>query len=123
MPSVEQPNRREETRLKVPPMYTQVIARRGTEDPLRGHVYDISKAGLRIELDTPLEPGESVRLEVELPGASPGVAASARVVWVNDDQDDPGPRRMALRFVEFSDSTNRDRLVRYLAGEHDKRTA
>ena len=97
-------------------MYTGVTARRAGEAPaLHGHVYDISASGVRIELDKALTPGEPVALHLDLPGTSSEVEASASVVWVHDDQDDPGPCRMALRFTSFADRSDRDRLIQYLA--------
>ena len=100
-------------------MYTAVTACRksagaGEEPKLHGHVYDLSRSGVRIELDVPLDPGESVALLLDLPGAGAEVEASASVVWVNDALDDPGPRRMALWFTEFARDADRDRLTQYL---------
>jgi hypothetical protein len=121
-------SRRAHERLRVPPMYTSVTACRdvpavaGSEEML-GHVYDISEAGVRIELDEALQPGEPVALSLDLPGSSGSVAASARVVWVHDQLDDPGPRRMALRFTEFGDDADRERLVAYLSRERDRQAA
>lgn len=111
-------NRRSCRRLRVPPMYTAVTARRGTGDAaasdLHGHVYDISEHGVRIELDQPLQPGERVALMLDLPGATEPVNASACVIWVNDAQDDPGPRRMALCFTSFTQRADRRRLIDFL---------
>ena len=90
---------------------------------MHGHVYDISVSGVRIELDEPLPPGAHVSLHLQLPGAPAAVEASADVVWCHDDQDDPGPRRMALRFVEFSDRGHHKRLVDFLTREHGRRAA
>ncbi len=120
MDASDQPNRRAHRRFRVLPMYATVMARRLTETGthrLHGHVYDVSEGGVRIELDEPLELGESIAVRLGLPGApwEHGGEASASVVWVNDAEDDPGPRRMALRFVEFPDRSDRDRLVSYLA--------
>jgi c-di-GMP-binding flagellar brake protein YcgR len=105
-------------------MYTAVTARRGQAaiSSLHGHVYDISATGVRIELDEALHPGECVVLNLDLPGAQMSVNASASVVWVNDPQDDPGPRRMALRFTSFSAQADRDRLISYL-GTADRHAA
>ncbi len=107
-------------------MYTTVTARRVARPgnaALCGHIYDICEAGVRIELDEPLEPGESVELELELPGAPGGVEASADVVWIHDALDDPGPRRMALRFTGFAGRGDRDRLTRYLTTSPSRRAA
>ena len=111
-----EPCRRSCRRLRVQPMYTSVTARRGEGDQpeLHGHIYDISEHGLRIELDEALVPGERVALELGLPGAPAPVGASACVIWVNDAQDDPGPRRMALCFTGFTDRADRRRLIDFL---------
>ena len=52
-------------------------------------------------------------------GAAPGGAGAKqplwrKVVWVNDVDDDPGPRRMALRFTDFHPPRHRNRLARFL---------
>ncbi len=128
MDASDQPNRRMHRRFRMLPMYATVMARRLAETGthgLHGHVYDVSEGGVRIELDEPLEPGESITVRLNLPGAPVEhcVEASASVVWVNDAEDDPGPRRMALRFVEFPDRSDRDRLVSYLEGGSARQAA
>ncbi len=118
--------RREHERIRVQPMYTSVIATGVGEDPgleMLGHVYDISEGGVRIELDEPLDPGQKVVLRLEFPGAPAAVQASASVVRVHDDQDDPGPRRMALRFIKFTSGSDRNRLVDYIDRERGRRAA
>ncbi len=125
MPGKQQ-TRREFDRIRVQPMYTAVTACTGAQDnPLRlqGHVYDISESGVRIELDDALEPGQIVTLQLDLPGAAAAVEAAASVVWVHDDQDDPGPRRMALKFTEFQNRSDRNRLVDYIDRERGRRAA
>ena len=115
--------RRGHERIRVQPMYTAVTACRSAQDAdlrLEGHVYDISKGGIRIELDEALDPGEVVALHLELPGAPTVVEASASVVWVHDVHDDPGPRRMALKFTGFPKNTDRDRLGDYIDREHGR---
>jgi len=102
------------------PMYTAVTAclsDRGDDLRLEGHVYDISRGGVRIELDRPLDPGEVVALHLVLPGTQSPVLASASVVWVHDEDDDPGPRRMALQFTGFPNNADRDRLGDYIDRE------
>ena len=102
------------------PMYTAVTAclsDRGDDLRLEGHVYDISRGGVRIELDRPLDPGEVVALHLVLPGTQSPVHASASVVWVHDEDDDPGPRRMALQFTGFPNNADRDRLSDYIDRE------
>ncbi len=112
--------RREHERIRVQPMYTAVTAcpsDRGNDLRLEGHVYDISKGGVRIELDEALDPGEMVALQLVLPGAPSVVEASASVVWVHDEYDDPGPRRMALQFTGFPNNQHRDSLGDYIDRE------
>ena len=119
-------DRRTHQRFTLMPMYTTVEARRLVADvdqALLGHAYDISETGVRIELDEALEPGESIAVHLTLPGATSSVAASADVVWVNDEMDDPGPRRMALRFTKFRSDQDHDCLLRYLGGALVRRAA
>ena len=119
-------DRRAHQRFTLMPMYTTVEARRLAGDVdrvLLGHAYDISETGVRIELDEALEPGESIALHLTLPGATSSVAASANVVWVNDEIDDPGPRRMALRFTNFRSDKDHDCLLRYLGSGLIRRAA
>lgn len=113
--------RRRHRRFSLPPMYSAVTATRreggqagAVTSKLYGHVYDISAGGVRIELDVPLDPGESVVLLLDLPGTWSEVEAWADVVWVHDAQDDPGPRRMALQFTEFTHPSDLQRLSHYL---------
>lgn len=119
-------DRRAHERFTLMPMYTSVQAKRLADDAteeLPGHAYDISEAGVRIELDQALEPGESITIDLTLPGATSTIAASADVVWVNDAIDDPGPRRMALRFTNFRSTEDHDRLRRYLGSGVVRRAA
>jgi hypothetical protein len=115
-------NRREHERLRLRPMYTSVIVEPAhqqmpDEASWLGHAYDVSASGIRIELDEPLEVGQCVKVHVDLTGGgfeSEEVHADAKVVWVNDAEDDPGPRRMALRFTDFHSPRHRHRLARFL---------
>jgi c-di-GMP-binding flagellar brake protein YcgR len=97
-------------------MYTHVEVR--SEDrpgPARqGHLYDISEGGLRFELDEPLDEGERIRIEIGLPGCRRLIEAYGKVVRINDAEDDPGPRRMALMFDRFADESSRTALSSYL---------
>ncbi len=90
---------------------------------MHGHIYDISEQGVRIELDEALSPGDAIDLQMSLPGGATSLAATADVVWIHDDQDDPGPRRMALKFTGFPQSADRDRLIDYLKREDARRAA
>lgn len=119
-------NRRTADRFVVAPMYTMVTAQRDTQQGrqhLEGHAYDISADGVRIELDEPLAPGDRVAMNIRLPGDVSDVAASGEVVWVHDSHDDPGPRRMALRFADFRSPLDRDRLALYLRGRTERLAA
>lgn len=108
--------RRRHSRFKVTPMYSHVHVRRDGEGrpELDGHLYDISVGGVRFELDEPLDDGERVTIEISLPGCRTLIQATGKVVRVNDADDDPGPRRMALRFDAFADEESRTALARYL---------
>jgi hypothetical protein len=110
-------NLRQHERFALAAMYTSVEAHRSAQpaaEGLAGHAYDISESGVRLELDEPLPTGESVDLRLSLPGEHNAVSVVGDVVWVNDAEDDPGPRRMALRFTSFAHEDDRDRLVRFL---------
>jgi len=112
-----QSNRRERARLKLPAMYTSVLVEPKAENAaaaMSGHAYDISESGVRIELDEPLSVGQPVKLHLGLPGAAEQIDAAADVVWVHEADDDPGPRRMALRFTEFATPADYARLTSYL---------
>jgi hypothetical protein len=105
--------RRASPRIKLPHMLAGVTATNdlnGVANPLLGHAYDISSTGVRIELDCPLQPGETVGIHVDLPWNGQQINAMADVIWVNDDEDDPGPRRMALQFKSFGDNMDAVRL-------------
>jgi hypothetical protein len=119
-------NRRSHERFTLAPMYSSVAAiptGSPSSDALLGHAYDISAGGVRLELDEPLLPGERVRLNIALPGQSAEVKAMGDVVWVNDEQDDPGPRRMALQFTGFDSPADRMRLIDYLGVGELRRAA
>ena len=64
-----------------------------------------------------------MQLHLDLPGATAAVNASASVVWVHDELDDPGPRRMALQFTGFREDADRDRLGDYIDREAGRRAA
>jgi len=83
---------------------------------LDGHAYDISEGGIRFELDRPIAPGTQVAMQITLPtsGASdigPGrsVFVFANVVWM-EDEDEPGPCRMAAVFCYFARVGDQERL-------------
>jgi hypothetical protein len=117
-------DRRECPRFRLPPMYSSVTANGCTggdqAGDLHGHVYDVSSSGVRIELDHALEVGDSIQIDLELPGLTTPIRTDANVVWVNDAEDDPGPRRMALRFTDFNTSGDRMRLSNYLENRGER---
>lgn len=119
-------NRRAYERFSLPPMYTSVTASRGgSGEPgaeMIGHAYDISEGGMRIELDEPIAVGERLNIAISLPGSG-DIAVSGDVVWMNDEQDDPGPRRMALHITEFVGEVDRHRLMQYLGAGYLHRAA
>jgi len=105
--------RRHHPRYTVDPMYSAItVQRRGGAE--HGHVYDVSLAGMRFELDRPMRRGSTVDVEVTLPGCESAIRAKARVVRVFSNLDDPGPRRMAVEFETFADGA-RAMLERYLS--------
>jgi hypothetical protein len=85
-----------------------------------GHAYDISEAGLRFELDQPIDPGTPVAIEVTLAcgprsfAEDNRVCAMGSVVWVDDDEDEPGPVRMAAAFTRFARTGDKERLLAQL---------
>jgi hypothetical protein len=111
-------NRRRFERFSLPVGYTTITVQRTDAEAvtlLTGHAYDISEAGIRFELDEPLQLGERISASIMLACESEAVLVSATVVWLNDTLDDPGPRRMALNFESFASMADRNRLVNYLS--------
>lgn len=110
--------RRRFPRFEVDPMYSSVSVRpsdaQGEGEIRHGHLYDVSLGGARIELDEACGTGEKLALEIELPGCPKPIAATARVVRVFDQLDDPGPRRVCVEFETFATGA-REMLSRHLA--------
>lgn len=104
-------------------MYAPVAIRLLTEEhyAAQGHAYDISEGGLRFELDRGIEAGTQVAVQVTLPGSAPddedgpgrSVFAFANIVRLQDE-DEPGPVRMAAVFSRFAREGDRERLLRQL---------
>jgi len=118
-------DRRAHARYVLPAMYTAIAVRPGESDSFKyeGHAYDLSLSGVRFELDEPLAPGTTVGLRIDLPGfaryggdadARP-IYALANVVWI-EDEDQPGPYRMAAVFKRFAMAGGEHRLQRALTG-------
>ncbi len=117
---------REYERFTLSPMYSSVTARRmgsGADKELHGHAYDVSEAGVRFELDEVIDPGESIAVDLSLPGTQTPIGAIGDVVWVNDETDDPGPRRLAIQFTGFRSDEDRFRLINYLGSAQIRRAA
>jgi hypothetical protein len=115
-------NRRLHQRFTLPAMYAPVAVRLLGEEQFTytGHAYDISEGGLRFELDRGIDAGTQVAVQVTLPGEArpddgPGrsVFAFANIVWLQDE-DEPGPVRMAAVFSRFAREGDRERLLRQL---------
>ena len=105
-------------RHKLPAMYSMIrvrIADRPSE-MAQGHIYDVSRSGLRFELDHPIDPGTRVDIRAMLPGFQhASIVARGTVVRIHDDHDEPGPVRMGLRFDGFADGFYEARFDDYLA--------
>ncbi|MBT8487051.1 MAG: hypothetical protein HKO59_09865 [Phycisphaerales bacterium] len=103
-------------RFRLEPMYTSVCLQEVAESgpPRDGHAYDISESGVRLEIDEPPAVGAFVQVDLNLPADPQPIAASGRVVWTNDEDDDPAARRMAVRFESFATDSDRVRLNRFL---------
>lgn len=128
MSALESPlvDRRQYPRFVMPHQYTAVTVQRSGSmaiEGLTGHVYDISEAGIRLELDEALEIGSLVSFQIELPFGNGTVTGTATVVWVNSEDDDPGPRRCALRVRDFLTASDHARLVRFLGDVQPSRAA
>jgi hypothetical protein len=101
-------------------MYTPIAVRLLDRDhfEFEGHAYDISEGGVRFELDRPVQPGTRIAMQITLPsinefdlGPGRSVFVFANVVWI-DDEDEPGPVRMAAVFSQFARVGDRERLLR-----------
>lgn len=113
-------DRRRHQRFVLPSMYTLIEARPLDREEFcwSGHAYDLSEGGLRFELDCPVEPGTTIALRIQLPGATTlryaerrPVYAFANVVWIEEeDLDQSGPVRMACVFKRFVLPGDLDRL-------------
>ncbi len=126
MPTI---NRRRFERFALAPMYTPVAVKLLADDSydFEGHAYDISEAGVRFELDRPIEAGTPVAICVMLPGTRAeterSVCVYANVIWVEDDADEPGPVRMAAAFTRFARAGDKERLLGLLGSGRYARAA
>lgn len=132
-PSTPHDNRRRHARHSVSAMYSAVEAkpltpRRAADPsdpteplaefiagaPISGHIYDVSLGGARLELDGDVRAGDVMHLSLHLPAERSPVDVDAVVVRVFDRDDDPGSRRVAVRFEAFTAPADEHRLRRYL---------
>lgn len=122
-------NRRAHERFAVPPMYTGLQIRRLEDEvfSLDGHAYDISEGGVQFETDMPIAPGTEIGLMIDIPGCKVGdpgpgraVFAMARVIWINEDELEIGPARMAAAFTRFCRTGDRERLMAALGAGYGR---
>lgn len=107
---------RQNTRHKVNAPYTDVTVHRDAKDTpkLKGHAYDVSLGGIRIELDAPLEAGEYVRVDLRLPKHHDHpVKVAGRAVRFCDP-DELGPIRMGIMFTHFESLADYEKLAHQL---------
>ncbi len=116
-------DRRTYPRFQLEPMYTPLAMSAGDDESFanEGHAYDISEGGVRFEAEQPVAPGTRVLLRITLPNlndheleANRTVLVSANVVWL-EDEDEPGPYKMAAIFTHFARAGDRERLLRQFA--------
>lgn len=123
-PNLRLTNRRRFERFALEPAYTEIRVRTIDEDSFShlGHIHDLSEGGVRFELDEPIDPGTPVAVEIRMPGLGDGindigpgraVYAFGTVVWANED-DFPGPIRLAIAFRRFARAGDRERMMRQL---------
>ncbi|MAY74935.1 MAG: hypothetical protein CMJ31_09535 [Phycisphaerae bacterium] len=118
-------DRRRAERFSVQPAYTPCRLRRHDQDAFDniGHVHDMSETGVRFESDTPLDPGTTVAIEIDLPerpgqgwkpdGPGRAVFLVGNVVWCNIDE--PGPAVMAVATTRYCRDGDRGRMMRRLS--------
>ena len=116
-------DRRTFPRFQLEPMYTPLAMSAGDNESFanEGHAYDISEGGVRFEAEQPVKPGTSVTLRITLPNLNDHdletnrtVLVTANVVWL-EDEDEPGPYKMAAVFTHFARAGDRERLLRQFA--------
>jgi hypothetical protein len=111
-------DRRRFTRYQLPSMYSRIMVRPLDSDEFlwEGHAYDISRGGIRFELDSGVEPGTQVAVRIDLPQttserstARRSVFAFANVIWMSDP-DECGPVRLAAAFTRFAREGDEEQL-------------
>lgn len=132
-PTLRLTNRRRFERFSFEPAYTEIRVRTMDEDTFSrlGHIHDLSEGGVRFELDEPIDPGTPVAVEIRMPGLGDGfhdlgpgraVYAAGTIVWANED-DFPGPIRLAMTFRRFARAGDRERMMRRLLTTGTRRAA
>ena len=121
--------RRRRRRVNLQPMYTfaslRVLSRR--DDPMEGHVINLSETGMIVEIDNLIAIGQPVTIEFTISGlgrlrgdAWPGYAVAAEVVRIDGVAEFPqGPYRVAVRFVRIP-TMAQAQIARYIATHQDK---
>lgn len=118
-------DRRRSQRVPTLPAYTAVAVRVLTQrqEPMEGHVLNVSETGLAVELDDQLLPGSAVTVEFCVSGLGdpngeewPTHRATAEVVRNGDVEDFPaGPYQAALNFIHIGPA-ERANIASFVAG-------
>ena len=114
-------DRRRFPRFDLEAMYTTIAVRTLENDTfeLQGHSYDISEGGIRFELDRGIERGTQIAMMINLPTMNAGddahgpdnaVYVFATIVWI-EDENEPGPIKMAAVFNRWARQGDRERLI------------
>lgn len=114
-------DRRRFPRFELEAMYTTIAVRTLDQDEFRlqGHSYDVSEGGIRFELDRGIERGTEVAMMINLPtmnegsdafGPEAAVFVFATIVWI-EDENEPGPIKMAAVFNRWARQGDRERLL------------
>ncbi|MGD9690464.1 MAG: PilZ domain-containing protein [Phycisphaerales bacterium] len=124
-------DRRAHPRYRLPVGYTPILVRTLDSEifDIDGYAYDISRGGLRFELDRAVAPGTKIAMQLLLPGLQGHAHAHDRaifvfatVVWI-EDEDEPGPVKMAAVFNHFVRLQDQERLMEQLTGSRYQRAA
>lgn len=100
-------------RVTLEPMYNGATVHLTVGDTIweaEGHVYDLSLVGARLEVDEALTPGQPITIALHLPGSAGNVNVAGTVVRSYSPLDDPGPRRVGVRFDQFLSPGHEARL-------------
>jgi uncharacterized protein (TIGR02266 family) len=73
--------------------------------PLRGWLFDISRGGCFIASPSLLTFGETLEIELRLPGIYAQIAGTATVVWVREKSEQGLPAGMGIRFNSVAESS------------------